>query len=87
MLDRQPAVGTVAHVCVDAEAELVDVEGERFVLVIDVQAHHINTLVHDTSLVDGGTVSLATRRRFSKTAMVRSGRCAAFRTQAGTRSS
>ncbi len=87
MLDREPAVGTVAHVRVDTESELVDVERERFVLVIDVQAHYIYTLVHGISLVDGQNVSLAMRRRFSKTAMLRSGRCAAFRTQAGTRSS
>src|SRR5690349_6964999 len=87
MLDGEPAIRTVAHVRVDAKTQFVDVEPKRLVLIVDVHAHHADTLIHHTSLVDATTVSVASQRRFSETALVRSGRCAAFRMQAGTWSS
>ncbi|MNR39512.1 hypothetical protein D3C85_1577270 [compost metagenome] len=83
MLDREPTVGPIAHVRVYAKSKLLNVERERLVLILDVYACDIDTFVHDSSLVDARTVSLAWRRRFSKTAVPRSGRCAAFSTQAG----
>src|SRR3546814_12175127 len=83
MLHGQPAVVAVACVGVDAEAELADVEVVGFVLVADVQADDQagdgdvvcqRAVVHGSSFVLGApTVSPASRRRFSETAMVRSG--------------
>src|SRR3546814_5686962 len=97
MLHGQPAVVAVACVGVDAEAELADVEVVGFVLVADVQADDQagdgdvvcqRAVVHGSSFVLGAPpVSPASRRRFSETAMVRSGRWAALRKQPGTWSS
>ncbi|MNV56048.1 hypothetical protein D3C71_1483160 [compost metagenome] len=87
MLDGQPAVVAIAHIRVNAKAQFFDVERQRFVLIVHVQADNIDSFVHDSSLVDSRNVAAAARRRFSKTALSRSGRCAALTTQAGTRAS
>ncbi|EEF27589.1 conserved hypothetical protein [Ricinus communis] len=85
MLHREPPIRAVAHVRMDAKSELVDIERERFVLIVDIQPHYVDSLVHfDISSIGGRNVPFALRRRFSKTAVVRSGRCAAFRMHAGT---
>src|SRR6185503_12113376 len=92
VLDRQPAVVTVSGIRVNAEPDLVDVERQRFLLITHVNADHFDTLIalaHVTSL--GTSVSSesfvpsSSRRRFSETAIFRSGRWAAATKQAGTR--
>jgi hypothetical protein len=45
-LDRQPAVVTIACVRVDTKTELVDVEGECFILVAHVEPDDFNTKAH-----------------------------------------
>src|SRR5690606_33362121 len=97
VLHGQPAIVAVACVRVYAEAELADVEVVGFVLVAYVQAEDEagdvdvvcqGAVVHGSSSVLGAsTVSPASSRRFSETAMVRSGRWAALRKQPGTCSS
>ncbi|MNV76406.1 hypothetical protein D3C71_1697550 [compost metagenome] len=86
VLHREPPVGTVAHVGVHPKSQFADIKGQRLILVIHIQAHHSNatparTLVrhHCSLVVDGWFVPFAAVRRFSETAVVRSGRCAAFR--------
>src|SRR5690606_41634286 len=97
VLHGQPPVVAVACVGVDAESELADVEVEGFVLVAHVQADDQagdcdvgcqGAVVHGASFVLGApTVSPDSRRRFSETAMLRSGRWAALRKHPGTWSS
>src|SRR5690606_19867279 len=89
MLHGQPAVVAVAGVGVHAEAELADVEIVGFILVAHVEADDEagngnvggeGAVVHGSCSVLGAPkVSPASRRRFSETAMVRSGRAAALR--------
>src|SRR5688500_17993972 len=86
VLHREPAVVAVSHVGVDAKPKLFDVEIEGFALITNVQTDHFDTLAHGTSVSSDPFLSLAPCRRFSETAIVRSGRCAALRKQAGTRS-
>src|SRR5207237_4322553 len=101
----QPAIVAVLHVGVDLEAQLLDVEGARFLLVAHVEADHLHALVtawaatrtgcrrrcrrrfHGTSLSCAPSISSPSCLRFSETAIVRSGRRAALRKQAGSRSS
>src|SRR5438876_8933381 len=87
VLHREPTIVTIAHIRVNAKPELLDGERERFVLISHVQTDHFDTLAHRTSFCSDPFISPASRRRFSETAIVRSGRCAALRTQAGTRPS
>src|SRR5689334_20810294 len=56
MLHRQPAIVAVAHVCNDAEAELVDVERERFILISHIHTCYLNTLAHGSSFVKSGVL-------------------------------
>src|SRR5580692_1688190 len=85
MLHGQPAIVTVPHVRVDAKPEFLDVERERFVLISHVQTDHSDTLAHRLSFRSVAVIPAAKRRRFSETAILRSGRRAALRKQAGTR--
>src|SRR5262245_56310944 len=88
MLHGQPAVFAVLHVRVDPEPELVDIKSDRLVLVAHVHTHYIYALVHRTSLsFRRPFLPAAVRRRFSETAVVRCGRCAALTMQLGTRPS
>src|SRR5262245_10759270 len=88
VLHGQPAVVAVPRVGMDAESQLLDIELTRFLLIADVQTDDANTLAHGASLSsDPFIVSSASRRRFSETAIVRPGRWAARRMQAGTGSS
>ena len=75
MLHGKPAIVAVSHVGMDAETELVDVEIYGLILIADVDTDHSNTLTYGTSIVsDRSTLSSASRRRFSETAVLRSGR-------------
>ena len=49
-LDRQPALVAVSDVGVDAKSQFFDVERKRFVLIAHIQADHIHTLSHISSL-------------------------------------
>ncbi len=79
----------VAHIGMHTETQLVDIERQCSVLVVHIQPDYVDPLAHHRSLllVGDGFVPSASWRRFSETAVTRSGRCAAFSTQAGTRSS
>src|SRR5262245_13842620 len=85
MLHREPAIVTVLHIGMDFEPELLDVERESLFLVSHVQTDHFDTLTHWASLLCGPMIPPATRRRFSETAVLRSGRWAALTMHAGTR--
>src|SRR5688500_14170283 len=88
MLHCEPAVVTVPRIGVDAESELLDIELKGFVLIANVKTDHPDTLIHGTSVSsDPFILPSASCRRFSETAIVRSGRWAAMRKQAGTCSS
>src|SRR5262245_28777067 len=50
MLDGEPAIRTVARVGVNSEAELVNVERERLVLISNVQSDDFDALFHETSV-------------------------------------
>ncbi len=87
MLDRKPAIVTVAHVRMDAEPQLLDVERDCF----RPDRGRTNRPFgypgsSDLLNLQSRLYRPSNRRRFSETAIVRSGRCAARRTQAGTRS-
>ena len=70
-----------------AKTQLFDVELKSFVLIADVQTDHLDTLIHGNSISsDPLTLPLPSCRRFSETAIMRSGRWAALRKQAGTHS-
>src|SRR5207302_1371012 len=84
VLNRKPAIVTVARVRVHAEPELLDVEIERFLLIADVETDHSDTLAHGTSVASAPSIARASRRRFSETAILRLGRYAALTKQAGT---
>lgn len=76
---REPAVVAVARVGMHAESELADIELQGFVLITNVQSDYSDTLIHATSGFCGAPfVAPASCRRFSETAEVRSGRCAAL---------
>src|SRR6476661_3494361 len=85
MLHRQPAIITIPGVRVNLEAQLPDVEIEGLILIVNVQTDYSDTLRHGAS-VGWGAVALSfpRRRRFSETAMMRSGLCAALTKQCGT---
>src|SRR5689334_6285497 len=87
MLHRQPAVVAVLRVGVDAESQLVDIELQGLILIADVQSDYSNALAHVSSVSLERIISPASCRRFSETAIVRCGRCAAATKQCGTRSS
>src|SRR4029079_17476272 len=77
--DGQPAIGAAARGGVERESELVDVEAQRLVLVVNVDSGDLNLGAHGTSdCCSASPLSPASRRRFSETAIVRSGRCAAL---------
>src|SRR5690606_39266761 len=84
MLHREPAIIAVRGIGVHPEAELLDVELQRFVLIANVQAGHSDTLGHGTSnCFDPCSLPASSRRRFSETAIVRAGRWAALTKQCG----
>src|SRR5947208_12695355 len=88
MLHREPTVVAIPRIGVDAESELVDIELECFILIANVDTDHSDTLTHRTTSVKSDPIlTLASCRRFSETAIVRSGRWAALTKQAGTHSS
>src|SRR5438046_10089017 len=85
MLHRQPPIIAVPRVRVHAEAELLDIKRQRFVLVADVNSGHSDTLAHGTSFSFSAVpLPFESSRRFSETAIVRFGRCAARTKQCGT---
>ncbi|KMQ80903.1 Histidine utilization repressor [Candidatus Burkholderia pumila] len=53
MLHRQPSIRAVAHIRMHGEAELADVKRQRFVLIVHIHADHIDSLIHETSSMDG----------------------------------
>src|SRR5262245_17138483 len=88
MLHGQPAIVTIPYVRVNAESELLDIERERLVLISHVQTDDFDTLAHlGPSVGSGPFIPPVSWRRFSETAIVRSGRCAALTMHAGTRPS
>src|SRR5439155_23327556 len=88
MLHRQPAIIAIARIRVDLESELIDVKAKRLVLIADVDTSDSDTLGHGTSFsLDAVPLSSDSWRRFSETAIVRIGRCAARTKQCGTRAS
>src|SRR5262249_27542392 len=86
MLHRQPAIVAVSGVRMDTKAELFDIELQRLVLIVNIQAGYLDTLAHKTSLWVRPLLPPHFRRRFSETAILRSGRWAALTKQWGTRS-
>src|SRR5262245_41691552 len=88
MLHREPAIVPVARVGVDLEAQLAHVEVERLVLIVHIKTDYSDTFGHfGTSFSSGSVLSPASRRRFSETAILRSGLQAALTKQCGTWSS
>ncbi len=81
VLHREPAVVAVPRIGVDAEAELLDIELERLVLIADIQTGHRHPgSRHPALMAPPGTsvssalsISSASCRRFSETAIVRFG--------------
>src|SRR4051812_35018756 len=85
MLHRQPAIVAIALIRVDAESKRIDIEAERLVLIADVDTGDSDTRAHGTSFsLDPVPLPPNFRRRFSKTAILRFGRCAARTKQCGT---
>src|SRR5260221_9580021 len=87
MLYREPAVVAVPRIGVNAESEFLDIELDGFVLIANVHTDHLDTLAHGTSVSSAPSIPPVSCRRFSETAILRSGRRAALTKQAGTRSS
>src|SRR5262245_55441681 len=74
MLHREPAIVPIARVRVDLEAQLAHVEVERLFLVVHIKTDYSDTYGHlGTSVSSGSVISPASRRRFSETAILRSG--------------
>src|SRR5262245_30335175 len=74
MLHREPAIVPVARVGVDLEAQLAHIEVERLVLVVHIKTNYSDTYGHlGTSVFSASVLSQASRRRFSETAILRSG--------------
>src|SRR6185437_1197051 len=78
MLDGQPAIVTVAGIRVNLKPELFDIELQRFVLIANVNTGYLDTLAHGTSASSDALISPPSSRRFSETAILRSGLCAAL---------
>src|SRR5262249_26357241 len=73
-LHREPAIVPVVGVGVDLEAQLAHVKVERLVLVVHIETDNSDTFVHlETSVSSVSVLSPASRRRFSETAILRSG--------------
>ena len=75
MLHREPTEVAVSRIGMDAEAQLFDIELEGFVLIANVQPDYSDTLTHNNSgLLGAPFLPACSRRRFSETAVVMSGR-------------
>jgi len=84
MLNRQPAIIAVSSIRVNTEAELLDIEIECLILISHVQPDNPDTPAHRTSSSFAVLLTGISRCRFSETAILRSGRCAAIKWHGGT---